>query len=69
MKGMTNTAAETTTPRSPRTDGSTGSINGFPAHGLAVLAVGAGKVDMVQAAKITGLRERAAAVLKKLLET
>ena len=46
-----------------------GSVIGFPAHGLAVLAVGSGRVDMVQAAKVTGLRERATAMLQKLLES
>ena len=45
-----------------------GSVNGFPAHGLAVLVVGAGRVDMVQAAQVTGLCERAAAMLTELLE-
>jgi hypothetical protein len=37
-----------------------GSVFGCPAHGLAVLAVGTGRVDMVQAVEVTGLRERAA---------
>ena len=45
-----------------------GSALGFPAHGFAVLAMGAGRVDMVQAAEVTGLRERTAAMLTELLE-
>jgi hypothetical protein len=45
-----------------------GACFGFPAHGLAVLAVGTGRMDMVQIAEATGARERAAAMLKELLE-
>ena len=45
-----------------------GSVIGFPAHGLAVLAGGAGRMDMVQAAEVYGASERATAMLKKPLE-
>jgi hypothetical protein len=45
-----------------------GSVFGFLAHGLAVLAGGAGRLDMVQATEVKGLRERAAAMLKELLQ-
>ena len=38
------------------------------AHGLAVLAGGAGRMDMVQAAEVYGASERATAMLKKPLE-
>ena len=34
----------------------------------ALLVLGTGRVGMIQAAEVTGLRERAAAMLKKLLE-
>jgi hypothetical protein len=46
-----------------------GSTFGFPAHGIAVLAVGVGRVVMVQAAQVTWLLERASAMLQKLLES
>ena len=46
-----------------------GSTFGFPAHGSAVLAVGVGRVVMVQAAQVTWLLERASAMLQKLLES
>ena len=40
-----------------------GSTFGFPAHGLAVLAVGVGRVDVVKAAQVTRFLERATAML------
>ena len=46
-----------------------GSTFGFPAHGPAVLAVGVGRVDVVQAAQVTRFLERATAMLQKLLES
>ena len=46
-----------------------GSTFGFPAHGSAVLAVGVGRMVMVQAAQVTWLLERASAMLQKLLES
>jgi hypothetical protein len=48
------------------TDGST---FGFPAHGSAVLAVGVGRVVVVQTAQATRFLEPASAMLQKLLES
>lgn len=45
-----------------------GAFLAFLLTALPVLAVGTGRVGMIQAAEVTGLRERAPAMLKKLLE-
>src|ERR1035438_3015502 len=46
-----------------------GSTFGFPAHGSVVLAVGVGRVGVVQAAQVTRFLGRATAMLQKLLES
>ena len=46
-----------------------GSTFGFPAHGSVVLAVGVGRVVVVQAAQVTRFLGRATAMLQKLLES
>jgi hypothetical protein len=46
-----------------------GSTFGFPAHGSAVLALGVGRVVVVQTTQVTWLLEQATAMLQKLLES